>query len=70
LSEGRRLSKQLSDETAEWSLQQSGKSRPQEMEKITWGIKLIYPFVEEEVQPRRLHKESQPLEQLDEVIEE
>jgi hypothetical protein len=28
------------------------------------------PTDEEEVQPRRLHKESQPLEQLDEVIEE
>jgi hypothetical protein len=27
------------------------------------------PTDEEEVQPRRLHKESQPLEQLDEVIE-
>jgi hypothetical protein len=25
---------------------------------------------DEEVQPRRLHEESQPLEQLDEVIEE
>jgi hypothetical protein len=26
-----------------WSLQQSGKLRPQEMEKIARGIKLIYP---------------------------
>jgi hypothetical protein len=52
-----------------WSLQQSGNLVPQGEMKTTWGIKMIYPF-EEEVQQRRLHKKSQPLEQLDRVIEE
>jgi hypothetical protein len=36
------VKKQLSKETAELSLQGSGKSRPQVME-TTWEIKMIFP---------------------------
>jgi hypothetical protein len=52
-----------------WSLQQSGDLRPQEMEKNK-GDRVDLPIDKEgSAAERRLHKESQPLEQLDEVIE-
>jgi hypothetical protein len=40
------------------------------MEKISKGDQVDLPIDKEGVQQRRLHKESQPLEQLDRVIEE
>jgi hypothetical protein len=39
-------------------------------EKDSMGDLVARPICREEVQLRRLHKESQPLEKLDEVIEE
>jgi hypothetical protein len=38
-------------------------------EEDAWEIMMIYPIAEKNLQLRRLHEQSQPLEQLDEVIE-
>ena len=40
--------KHLSDETVELKLQQDGKIRRQDMEKISRGIKLIFPSMRRE----------------------
>jgi hypothetical protein len=52
-----------------WSLQQGGKLRPQEM-KTSREIKVDLTIDKEEVQQRSLQNKDQPVEQLDEVIEE
>jgi hypothetical protein len=39
------------------------------MDKISRGIESIYPSTRKALKQRRLHTKSQPLEQLDEVIE-
>jgi hypothetical protein len=53
-----------------WSLQQSGKLSATRGSKDNMGDQVDPPTNKEELQPRRLHKKSQPLEQLDRVIEE
>jgi hypothetical protein len=52
------------ESAAEWKIM------PQKKKKMIWGIKYDLPTDKKEVQQRRLHKKSQPLEQLDRVIEE
>jgi hypothetical protein len=47
----------------EWTLSAT------EDEEIAWEIMVICPFAERNLQQRRLHEQSQPLQQLDEVIE-
>jgi hypothetical protein len=53
-----------------WRMQQSGKIRPQEMEKMTWEVNVIYPLNKGGMQQDSLQQKSQPIEKLDEGVEE
>jgi hypothetical protein len=53
-----------------WNLQQSGKSKATRYGENRKGDLVDLPICREEVQPRRLHKESKPLESAGRVIEE
>jgi hypothetical protein len=68
LSEGE-VEKQLSDETAELEFATGWKTNAIEKE-YDMGDQDDLPNDKEELQPRRMHKKSQPLEQMDRVIEE
>jgi hypothetical protein len=65
---------QLSDETMELESAAEWKTSATRRSKDSMGDRVDLPTdkdgKEKEVQQRRLHKESQPLEQLDRVIEE
>jgi hypothetical protein len=68
LSEGE-AEKRLSDKTAELNFAAEWQAEATEEENSMGDLVDLPTDKDEEVQPRRLHKESQPLEQLDEVIE-
>jgi hypothetical protein len=68
LSEGE-AEKRLSDQTAELNFAAEWQAEATEEENSMGDLVDLPIDKDEEVQPRRLHKESQPLDQLDEVIE-
>jgi hypothetical protein len=70
LSEGKDEQQQLSNETTELESAAEWKIKATRDEEDNMGGLIDLPICREEVQPRRLHQESQPLEQLEEVIEE
>jgi hypothetical protein len=61
---------QLSDETAELDFVALWKSKATRYENNKGDHVDLPIYKEEELQPRRLHKESEPAKKLDEVIEE
>jgi hypothetical protein len=68
LSEGK-LKETQEDKTAELNFAAEWQVEATE-EENSMGDLVDLPICREEVQPRRLQKESQPWEQLDEIIEE
>jgi hypothetical protein len=67
------VEQQLDDETTELNSAADWKLDATKGDKDSMGDRVYMPidkYGEKEVQQRRLHKKSQPLEQLDRVIEE
>jgi hypothetical protein len=62
--------KQLSDKTAKLNFAAGWQAKTTRDGENHMGDRVDLPIDKEEVQPRRLHKENQPLEQLDKEIEE
>jgi hypothetical protein len=58
------------EETAELKFAAGWQAKATKEEENDMGDQDDLPTNKEELQPRRLHKKSQPLEQLDRVIEE
>jgi hypothetical protein len=66
---GREAKKRLGDMTAELNFAAEWQAKATEEENSMGDLVDLPTDKDEEVQPRRLHKESQTLDQLDEVIE-
>jgi hypothetical protein len=69
LSEGE-VEKRLSDQNAELNFVAGWQAKVIGEENSMGDLVDLSIDKDEKVQPRRLHKESQPLDQLDEIIEE
>jgi hypothetical protein len=66
----REVEQQLSDETAEMNFAAEWQVKATRDGENHKGDRVDLPIDKKELQPRRLHKINQPLEQLEEVIEE
>jgi hypothetical protein len=62
--------KRLGDETSEEDSAAEWPTSSTEEEEDSMGDLIDIPICRERMQPRRMHRESQPLEQMDKVIEE
>ena len=60
----------LSDKIAEWESAAEWQDKATRDGEYYKGDRVDLPICKEEVQQKRLHKESQPLENLDEIIQE
>jgi hypothetical protein len=60
---------QISEKTTELNFAAGWKAKATIDEENNMGDQVDLPICREEMQPRRLHKENQPWEQLEEVIE-